>query len=97
MFSSKLWLTGLAEQLELHANINVQRLASRTAISTALVSSGSSIDYATRLSRILAIKMNQPVYVGCSINFSGTTTEEELEGLMRVVEEVMKVFHSLHA
>lgn len=62
----------------------------RNVISTTLSSSGSSIDYATRMAKILARKMRQPVYVGCSMNFAGTTAEEEMEGFTTVVDQVMQ-------
>jgi len=62
----------------------------RNVISTALSTSGSSIDYATRMAKILARKMKQPVYVGCSINFAGTTAEEEMEGFTGVVKQIMQ-------
>ncbi|KAL6243504.1 hypothetical protein RBB50_009497 [Rhinocladiella similis] len=61
-----------------------------TAISTPLTTSGSSIDYATRMAKILARRMRQPVYVGCSMNFAGTTAEEEMEGLTVAVTEIMR-------
>ena len=62
----------------------------RNVISTALSTSGSSIDYATRMAKILARKMRQPVYVGCSINCAGTTAEEEMEGFTVVVDQIMQ-------
>ncbi|EXJ92169.1 hypothetical protein A1O3_00719 [Capronia epimyces CBS 606.96] len=64
----------------------------RDVISTALSTSGSSIDYATRLAKILARKMKQPVYVGCSMNLAGTTAEEEMEGLTVAVDQIMKMW-----
>lgn len=71
-----------------------QRLNERNVMSTALCSSGYSIDYATRLSKILARKMKMPVYIGCSMSFAGIVPEEELEGLTRIVHEIMAVFDS---
>lgn len=62
----------------------------RNVISTALSTSGSSIDYTTRMAKILARRMRQPVYVGCSMNFAGTTTEEEMEGLTVAVDQIMQ-------
>ncbi|KIW18325.1 hypothetical protein PV08_02613 [Exophiala spinifera] len=59
-------------------------------ISTPLATSGSSIDYATRMAKVLARRMRQPVYVGCSMNFAGTTTEEEMEGFTVAVSEIMR-------
>lgn len=34
--------------------------------------------------------MSIPVYVGCSVEFEGTTVEEETEGLKKVIETVME-------
>jgi len=62
----------------------------RNVISTPLSTSGSSIDYATRLAKILARKLRQPVYVGCSMNFAGTTADEEMEGFTTVVDQIMQ-------
>lgn len=58
-------------------------------VSTALSTSGSSIDYAIRMARILARKMKQPVYVGCSMHFGDTTAEEEMEGFTAAVDLIM--------
>jgi len=62
----------------------------RNVISTPLTTSGSSIDYATRMAKILARRMKKPVYVGCSMNFAGMTAEEEMEGLTVAVEKIMQ-------
>ena len=66
-----------------------QRTNSSNVISTALYSSGSSIDYTTRLAKILVRKTATPVYVSCSMNFAGLTVEEEMEGLTQVVDVIM--------
>jgi hypothetical protein len=47
------------------------------------------VDYANRVAKILARKTMLPVYVGCSMDFSGLTVEEEIEGLTKVIETVM--------
>ncbi|KAJ9283654.1 hypothetical protein DTO021C3_8770 [Paecilomyces variotii] len=62
------------------------------ALSTALYTSPASIDYATRTAKILARRMRRPVYVGCSIDTvaAGSTAEEEMEGLAKIVDEIMK-------
>lgn len=62
--------------------------------STALCESGSSIEYATRVSKILARKTKLPAYVSCSMNFAGITPDEEIEGLTRVIEEIMMKFNA---
>ena len=64
---------------------HTQRTNTSNVISTDLVTSGSSIEYATRLAKILARKTNAPVYVGCSMNLAGMTMEEEMEGLTAIV------------
>lgn len=34
--------------------------------------------------------MSIPVYVGCSVEFEGTSVEEETEGLKKVIDGVME-------
>lgn len=81
---------GHARLFDTILTIYLQRLDARNAISTALSTEGSSIDYATRLSKILARRLNQPVYVGCSMSFAGLTAEEEMEGISAVVGEILE-------
>jgi hypothetical protein len=60
---------------------------------TQLYTYESSIDFTTRLAKLLARKSKIPVYVGNSMEFSsagmGGTVEEEMAGLKAVVEVVM--------
>ncbi|KAJ5901559.1 hypothetical protein N7495_002087 [Penicillium taxi] len=60
---------------------------SNNTISTTLYTSSSSIEYTTRVAKILARRIKLPVYVGCSIdpNGLGLTVEEEMEGLRQIV------------
>ncbi len=62
-------------------------------ISTPLFTYESSVEFTTRLARLLARKIGKPVYVGNSISFASTgmggTVEEEIEGFKKVVEVVM--------
>ncbi|KAN0115066.1 hypothetical protein V8E51_004610 [Hyaloscypha variabilis] len=62
-------------------------------ISTPLFTYESSIEFTTRLARLLARKIAKPVYVGNSISFAsaglGGTVEEEMEGFKKVVEVIM--------
>ncbi|KAL6707508.1 hypothetical protein ACN47E_004078 [Coniothyrium glycines] len=64
-------------------------------LSTPLYTHGGTLDFATRLSKVLARKTGKPVYVGNSISFAsagmGGTVEEEMEGFRRVVEVVMSM------
>ncbi|KAI8932669.1 hypothetical protein NX059_010164 [Plenodomus lindquistii] len=62
-------------------------------LSTPLFTHGGTLDFTTRLSKVLARKTGKPVYVGNSASFAsagmGGTVEEEMEGFRRVVEVVM--------
>jgi len=62
-------------------------------ISTPLFTYESSVEFTTRLAKLLARKTGKPVYVGNSISFAssgmGGTVEEEMEGFKKVVEVVM--------
>lgn len=62
-------------------------------ISTPLYIHEPSLEFTTRLARLLAHKSKRPVYVGNSISFAtagmGGTVEEEMEGFRKVVEIVM--------
>mgnify|MGYP000930963362 CR=1 FL=1 len=51
-----------------------------------------TVDYATRTAKILARRMGVPVYLGCSIDTmaTGTTAEEEMEGVAKIVEVIMQ-------
>ncbi|KAI4207703.1 MAG: hypothetical protein LQ348_000497 [Seirophora lacunosa] len=58
---------------------------------TALYSLPGSIDFATRVAKILARRTGKPVHVGCSVAFGNPTVEEEVAGVKVAVDEVMKV------
>jgi len=63
-------------------------------ISTPLYTYESSVEFTSRLAKLLARKTGKPVYVGNSISFAsagmGGTVEEEMEGFKKVVEVVME-------
>ncbi|KAI9721780.1 MAG: hypothetical protein M1812_002115 [Candelaria pacifica] len=67
----------------------------KNVLSTPLYTRESSLETATRIAKLLARKMEKPVYVGSSISFKGGgmggTVEEELEGFRRIVEVVLGV------
>ncbi|KAI1824619.1 hypothetical protein F4861DRAFT_246416 [Xylaria intraflava] len=58
-------------------------------LATTIYSAEASLEFATRLAKILAKKANMPVYVGNSISLAnmglGGTVEEEMEALKQVV------------
>ncbi|KAF2203095.1 hypothetical protein GQ43DRAFT_447677 [Delitschia confertaspora ATCC 74209] len=64
-------------------------------LSTTLYTQSYTLDFTTRLAKLLARKLAKPVYVGNSISFAsagmGGTVEEEMEGFRRVVEVVLGV------
>ncbi|KAI0881116.1 uncharacterized protein GGS22DRAFT_75914 [Annulohypoxylon maeteangense] len=59
-------------------------------LSTTIYSVEPTIEFTTRLAKILAKKTQMPVYVGNSVSFANTglggTVEEEMEALKRIVE-----------
>ncbi|OTA94379.1 hypothetical protein M434DRAFT_20909 [Hypoxylon sp. CO27-5] len=59
-------------------------------LSTTIYSVEATLEFTTRLAKILAKKTQMPVYVGNSISFANTglggTVEEEMEALKKVVE-----------
>ncbi|KAF2683554.1 hypothetical protein K458DRAFT_304372 [Lentithecium fluviatile CBS 122367] len=62
-------------------------------LSTPLFTQSGTLDFTTRLAKVLARKLGKPVYVGNSSSFAsagmGGTVEEEMEGFRRVVEVVV--------
>ncbi len=67
------------------------RFDTKKSISTELTTTPTTVEYATRLAKILARKLNGPVYVGCSLSVEEFTVEEEMEGLRVVVGKVVEV------
>jgi hypothetical protein len=63
-------------------------------LSTPLCVYESSVEFTTRLAKLLARRTGKPVYVGNSISFAsagmGGTVEEQMEGFKKVVEIVME-------
>ncbi|KAJ5912412.1 hypothetical protein N7504_001295 [Penicillium tannophilum] len=73
------------------------RTSSKQTISTTIYTAPSSIEYTTRVAKILARRTGKPIYVGCSIdpNGLGLTVEEEMEGLSKIVNVITEKFASL--
>ncbi|EKD21122.1 uncharacterized protein L3040_000842 [Drepanopeziza brunnea f. sp. 'multigermtubi'] len=63
-------------------------------LSTPLYTHESSLEFTTRLAKLLAHKTKKSVYVGNSISFTsagmGGTVEEEMEGFKKVVDVVLE-------
>ncbi|KAJ5764905.1 hypothetical protein N7520_004464 [Penicillium odoratum] len=72
------------------------RTSSKQTISTTIYTAPSSIEYTTRVAKILARRTGKPIYVGCSIdpNGLGLTVEEEMEGLSKIVNVITEKFAS---
>ncbi|OJJ74261.1 hypothetical protein ASPBRDRAFT_39376 [Aspergillus brasiliensis CBS 101740] len=64
----------------------------KNVISTTIYSCPGSVEYTARIAKILARKMKTPVYVGGSIEPAtmGVMAEEEIEGVKRIVDVVVK-------
>ncbi|RKF57189.1 hypothetical protein GcM3_190028 [Golovinomyces cichoracearum] len=68
------------------------RLNPGQSISTPLCINEPTLEFTTRLAKILSRKLHKPVYVGGSASFAyagGGTVEEEVEGFKRIVQVVM--------
>ncbi|KAI5284707.1 hypothetical protein KEM54_001127 [Ascosphaera aggregata] len=65
------------------------RISPKSSLCTPLNAVPSTIDFASRTARILSQRMKVPVYVGCSMNLSGYTPDEEMESLSKIIEAVM--------
>lgn len=61
-------------------------------MSTPLYSVPSSLDFTTRMAKVLVRRLNRPCYVGSSINLAGAVqggnVDEEMETFRRIVEVV---------
>ncbi|CAK96214.1 uncharacterized protein An01g13450 [Aspergillus niger] len=64
----------------------------KNVISTTIYSVPGSVEYTARIAKILARRLKTPVYVGGSIEPTtmGVMAEEEIEGVKRIVEVIVK-------
>jgi hypothetical protein len=67
-----------------------QRYNPNQPLSTPLCTVGPTLEFTTRLAKLLARKTQRPTYVGNSISFASTglggTVEEEMDAFKKVVE-----------
>ena len=74
-----------------------QRVTPSQPLSTPLFTHSATLDFTTRISKVLARRTGKPIYVSSSMSFvnagMGGTVEEEMEGFKRVVEVVMKLLN----
>jgi hypothetical protein len=70
-----------------------QRTNPSDPLSTPLFTPPSTLDFTTRMAKVLTRRLKKPVYVGNSISFAsagmGGAVEEEMEGFKRVVDVVV--------
>ncbi|GJC88728.1 hypothetical protein ColLi_11566 [Colletotrichum liriopes] len=68
------------------------RLDPAQPISTAIYSVESTLEFTTRMAKLLAKRANIPVYVGCSVSLGGSamglSVEEEMEAFRAIVDVV---------
>lgn len=78
-----------------------QRYNPSQPLSTPLYTLPSSLDFATRLAKVLARKTGRAVHVGSSVSFAGAagggTVEEEMDGFRRIVDVVTTEVDRLRA
>lgn len=71
---------------------NVQRYNPTQPMSTPLYTLPGSLDFTTRMAKILVRRTGKACYVGSSISFAGAagggTVDEEMEGFRKIVEVV---------
>ena len=60
-------------------------------ISTSLYAQPSSIEFATRVAKIIAKRTKKPTYVGCSVVLEGATADEEMEVTQVTIDGILKV------
>ena len=69
----------------------VQRFQPSEPLSTPLYSIPGSIDFATRVAKIIAKRTGKPAYVSSSVVFGSFGIEEEMAGLKAAVEGIMSI------
>lgn len=73
-----------------NADSLLQRFQPAEPLCTPLYAVPGSIDFATRVARILARRTGKPAYVGCSAVFGNYGIEEEMAGVKAAVEGIMR-------
>ncbi len=68
-----------------------QRFQPSDPLCTALYTVSGSIDFATRVAKALARKTGIPAYIGCSVEFSGVTVEEEVDAVRVALEGLISL------
>ena len=69
------------------------RLKPAEPLCTALYAQPSTVDFATRVAKVVARKLKKPIYVGWSgeLGAVGAQVEEEMEGLRKAIETILGV------
>lgn len=58
-------------------------------LSTSLYAIPSSIEFATRIAKIIAKRTKKPTYVGCSVGLERATVDEEMEAMQVAVDGIL--------
>lgn len=79
--------------LSISTDFQPQARNTSSAISSPLYTQTATIDFATRLAKVLAVRTKKGVYVSSSASFhecvSGGTVDEEMDGFRRIVAVVL--------
>ena len=85
-----MYVTFLSDSLIPEKLKKPQRLKPSEPLSTPLSIVPGSIDFATRVAKIIAKKSGKPAYVSCSAVFGEFGIEAEMAGVKAAVEAAMK-------
>lgn len=58
-------------------------------VSTPLYAIPSSVEFATRIAKIIAKRTKKPTYVGCSVVLERATVDEEMEAMQAAVDGIL--------
>ena len=59
-------------------------------LSTPLYALPSTIEFCTRVAKIIAKRTKKPSYVGCSVSLEGATVEEEMEAMQVAIDGILQ-------
>ena len=59
-------------------------------LSTPLYPLPSTVEFCTRVAKIIAKRTQKPSYVGCSVSLEGATVEEEMEAMQVAIDGILQ-------
>lgn len=66
-----------------------QRFQPSEPLCTELYTVAASVDFATRVAKIVARRTGKPTYIGCSVAFENATVEDEIASTKAAVDGIM--------